>query len=234
MHRTMSKPSFGTIIEIGDILVSEDVVLEFFACDYAACKGKCCIVGDSGAPLQEEELEPIEASYPVFSPLMRPEGRAAVQAKGFFEIDRDGDLVTPLVPGSEECAFCHFQDGSCFCSIERQFDKGLCSFKKPISCSLYPIRVVDLGGGRKGLNLHRWDICKEAYEKNAHCRLIIGFIHFHLDVPGKGQGRIGRIRAENAGGDTVVAQAGHTHVGQDLFCKGGYGFKLLSVSCHSG
>lgn len=165
MHRTMSKSSFGTIIEIGDILVSEDVVLEFFACDYAACKGKCCIVGDSGAPLQEEELEPIEAAYPVFSPLMRPEGRAAVQAKGFFEIDRDGDLVTPLVPGSEECAFCHFQDGSCFCAIERQFDKGLCSFKKPISCSLYPIRVVDLGGGRKGLNLHRWDICKEAYEK---------------------------------------------------------------------
>ena len=96
----MSKPSFGTIIEIGDILVSEEVVLEFFACDYAVCKGKCCIVGDSGAPLLEEELEPIEAAYPVFSPLMRPEGRAAVQAKGFFEIDRDGDLVTPLVSGS--------------------------------------------------------------------------------------------------------------------------------------
>ena len=149
----MSKPSFGTIIEIGDILVSEEVVLEFFACDYAVCKGKCCIVGDSGA------------AYPVFSPLMRPEGRAAVQAKGFFEIDRDGDLVTPLVSGSEECAFCHFEDGSCFCAIERQFDKGRCSFRKPISCSLYPIRVVDLGGGRKGLNLHRWDICKEAYEK---------------------------------------------------------------------
>lgn len=161
-----SGKDFGTIIEIGDVLVSEDVVLEFFACDYPVCKGKCCIIGDSGAPLKEEELEPLERDYPVYSPLMRPEGRAAVAAKGFFEIDRDGDIVTPLVEGSEECAFCHFTaDGSCMCSIERQFDQGLCRFRKPISCSLYPIRVVDLGGGRVGLNLHRWHICKDAFEK---------------------------------------------------------------------
>ncbi len=161
----MKQNSFGTIIEIGDILVSEEVILEYFACDYAVCKGKCCIIGDSGAPLKEEELEPLEANYDAFKDLMRPEGRAAVDAKGFFEIDRDGDLVTPLVPGSEECAFCHFEYGSCFCSIERQFCKGLSSFKKPISCSLYPIRVVDLGGGRCGLNLHRWNICEDAFRK---------------------------------------------------------------------
>ena len=157
---------FGTIVEIGDILVSEDVIMEFFACDYPVCKGKCCIVGDSGAPLKEEELEPLEANYAHYSPLMRPEGRAAVEAKGFFEIDREGDIVTPLVEGSEECAFCHFEaDGSCLCSIERKFEKGLGTFRKPVSCSLYPIRVVDLGGGRLGLNLHRWEICREAFEK---------------------------------------------------------------------
>ena len=161
----MKRKDFGTIVEIGDVLVSEDVILEYFACDYAVCKGKCCIIGDSGAPLKEEELEPIEANYPAFKDLMSPEGRKAAEDKGFFEVDRDGDLVTPVVPGSEECAFCHFEDGNCFCAIERQFCKGLISFKKPISCSLYPIRVVDLGGGRCGLNLHRWDICKEAYEK---------------------------------------------------------------------
>jgi hypothetical protein len=157
---------FGTIIEIGDVLVSEDVVLEFFACDYPVCKGKCCIIGDSGAPLKEEELEPLEANYPIYSSLMREQGRAAVAAKGFFEIDRDGDLVTPVVDGSEECAYCHFApDGSCMCAIEKQFCQGKGTFHKPISCSLYPIRVADLGGGRVGLNLHRWHICKEAYEK---------------------------------------------------------------------
>ena len=82
----MKRKDFGTIIEIGDVLVSEDVILEYFACDYAVCKGKCCIVGDSGAPLKEEELEPIEANYEAFKDLMRPEGRAAVDAKGGTEI----------------------------------------------------------------------------------------------------------------------------------------------------
>ncbi|MBQ1912684.1 MAG: DUF3109 family protein [Bacteroidales bacterium] len=157
---------FGTIIEIGDILVSEEVVTEYFACDYAACKGCCCIIGDSGAPLQEEELEPLERYYEQYAPLMSEQGRAVVREKGFFEIDRDGDLVTPVVPVSEECAFCHFDAaGNCFCAIERKFCQGRIPFRKPQSCSLYPIRVVDLGGGRKGLNLHRWSICKDAYAK---------------------------------------------------------------------
>ena len=56
---------FGTIVQIGDILVSEDVVSEFFACDYAVCKGACCIAGDSGAPLEEDEVKAVSAG--VFS-----------------------------------------------------------------------------------------------------------------------------------------------------------------------
>ena len=162
----MSRKAYGTFIEIGDVLVSEDVVLEFFACDYAACKGCCCIIGDSGAPLDESELEPLEKHYDTYSPLLSDAGRATVAEKGFFEIDRDGDLVTPVVPGREECAFTHFDgDGNCFCAIERCFFAGTCSFRKPLSCWLYPIRVVQLGGGRVGLNLHRWGICKDAFEK---------------------------------------------------------------------
>ena len=161
-----SKSRFGTIIQIGDILVSEEVVLEYFACDYVLCKGCCCIIGDSGAPLSEEELEPIERNYPVYAPLMREKGRAAVAEKGFFEIDRDGDIVTPVVPGSEECAYTHFNaDGSCLCAMEKCWFAGSCDFRKPISCQLYPIRVTQLPGGGKALNLHRWDICKDAYVK---------------------------------------------------------------------
>lgn len=162
----MSKPRFGTIIQIGDILVSEDVVLEYFACDYAVCKGCCCIIGDSGAPLSEDEPGQIERDYAAFSPLMQEKGRAAVAEKGFFEIDRDGDMVTPVVPGSEECAYTHFNpDGSCLCAMEKCFFAGKCAFRKPISCQLYPIRVTDLPGGGKALNLHRWDICRDAYAK---------------------------------------------------------------------
>ena len=103
----MMERKFGTIIQIGDILVSEDVVTEYFACDYEVCRGACCIVGDSGAPMEEDEPEMIERDYPRFSALMSEGGRAAAEASGFFEIDRDGDIVTPLVKGSCECAFCH-------------------------------------------------------------------------------------------------------------------------------
>lgn len=161
----MGNNRFGTIIQIGDVLVSEDVVLEYFACDYPVCKGCCCIIGDSGAPLLEEELEPIEQGYPAFAPLMREEGRKAVEEKGFFEIDRDGDIVTPLVPGSEECAFCHFEGENCFCAIERMFFAGKIGFRKPVSCWLYPVRVTRLTGGGLALNVHKQAICKEAFEK---------------------------------------------------------------------
>ena len=153
---------FGTIIQIGDILVSEDVVKEFFACDYSVCKGKCCIEGDSGAPLEERELNGLERDYPLFSGLMTPAGRKAVEEKGFFEIDRDGDLVTPLSRERGECAFCHFlPGGDCLCAIE----KVGCT--KPVSCSLYPIRITELTGGGLALNLHHWDICRPAFGKGA-------------------------------------------------------------------
>ena len=154
----MRREDFGTIIQIGDVLVSEDVVCEFFACDYPVCKGACCIVGDSGAPLEEEELPALERDYPSFSSLMSDAGRTAAESSGFFAIDREGDLVTPLVPGTEECAYCRFEGDNCLCAIERA---GL---TKPISCALYPIRVKKFKGGGMALNLHRWDICKCAFE----------------------------------------------------------------------
>lgn len=151
---------FGTIIQIGDILVSEDVVTEYFACDYEACKGVCCIEGDSGAPMEEEEIETVERDYPRFSTLMSPAGREAAEISGFFEVDRDGDIVTPLVRGSCECAFCHFgPSGEALCAIE------MAGCRKPVSCSLYPIRVTKLTGGTLALNVHHWEICRPAFEK---------------------------------------------------------------------
>ena len=93
---------FGTIFEIGDCLVSEEVITEYFACDYAKCKGCCCIIGDSGAPLDEKEVELIEGAYPEFSPLMSEAGRKVIEEKGFFEVDVDGDVVTPQI-GRASC-----------------------------------------------------------------------------------------------------------------------------------
>ena len=156
----MLNDRFGTIVQIGDILVSEDVISEYFACDYERCKGRCCIEGDSGAPLDEAEIDGLERDYPQFCSLMSEGGKQAVLREGFFSVDRDGDLVTSLVEGSCECAYSHFtEDGSCLCAIE------CCQLRKPLSCSLYPIRVTPLTGGGKALNLHRWDICADAFAK---------------------------------------------------------------------
>ena len=156
----------GTIIEIDDCLVSEEILTEYFACDYEKCKGCCCVIGDSGAPMEECEPEAIEKNYPIFSPIMTEEGRKAVAEKGFFEIDMDGDMVTPLVPGSEECAYTIFdEEGNCFCSMERCWFQGKGDFRKPISCWLYPIRITRLRNGMRALNLHRWHICQDAFAK---------------------------------------------------------------------
>ena len=96
------------------------MVLEYFACDYAACKGVCCIEGDAGAPLDESELPALERDYPGFCGEMLPAGREAVALNGFFELDREGDIVTPLVPGSGVCAFaCFNAGGGCMCAIEK-------------------------------------------------------------------------------------------------------------------
>ena len=51
------------------------------------------------------------------------------------------------------------------CSIERKFFAGTSTFRKPISCQLYPVRAVRMRNGTIGLNLHRWDICACAFEK---------------------------------------------------------------------
>lgn len=157
---------YEAILQIGDILVSGEIVTECFACDYDSCGGVCCVEGDSGAPLEEREIELLERHYGDYSPMMTPAGRAAVERKGFFEIDVQQDIVTPLVDGSEACAYeTRGEDGRHLCAIEKCFLAGKCPWRKPVSCSLYPIRVTRLTGGGMALNLHRWSICSGAFAK---------------------------------------------------------------------
>ena len=154
-----------SIIQIGEILVSSEILTECFCCDYETCRGACCIIGDSGAPLLENETDALERNYPRYEGWMSSAGREKIAETGYFEVDRDGDLVTPLLHGGQECAYTCFEDAGCFCAIERAHCAGRCDFVKPISCRLYPIRASVLRNGLTALNLHRWDICKCAFEK---------------------------------------------------------------------
>lgn len=156
----------NSCIIIGDKIVSSEILTECFACDYEKCGGACCVIGDSGAPILEDEIEKIENNFEKFSPLMCKKGLDAVGRKGFFEIDVDGDLVTPLVGNGQECAYCVRDDcGNNFCAIERSFCRGESAFRKPVSCRLYPIRISMLSNGMTALNLHRWNICRDAFIK---------------------------------------------------------------------
>ena len=111
------------------------------------------------------EVDSFRKEYDNYSKYMTPEGRCALHKQGFGVVDSDGDLVTPLV-NNEECVYTSFDSNhNCFCATELAYCKGESKFRKPISCALYPIRVSVLSNGVQALNLHRWEICKCAFEK---------------------------------------------------------------------
>lgn len=150
------------MIEIDGKIVSTDLLTECFACDINACKGQCCIDGDAGAPLTLEEVDILEQEYENYKPYMTAEGIAAVESQGFMVVDFEGDYTTPLVNNCE-CAYTFVNEhGLTLCAIEAAYRDGKCSFIKPISCHLYPIRVVEFSNGTVGLNYHRWGICSSA------------------------------------------------------------------------
>ena len=151
------------MIEIDGKIVSTDLLTEHFCCDITACKGQCCIDGDSGAPLDIEEVDILESEDENYKPYMTAEGIAAVEEQGFMVVDVDGDYTTPLVDNAA-CAYAFEEDGITFCAIERAYREGKCSFMKPISCHLYPIRVTRFRNGSAGLNYHRWAVCGGARE----------------------------------------------------------------------
>lgn len=146
------------MIQIGEALVSFDIFDQKFCCDLSQCKGECCIEGDSGAPLEKEEQTKIEANYENVKAYMKPEGIKSVEEQGFSTIDRDGDLVTPLINGCE-CAYTIDENGSCWCAIEKAWVEGKSTFRKPISCHLYPIRITRYGE-YETLNYNKWNICQ--------------------------------------------------------------------------
>lgn len=149
------------MIQIDDIVVSLDVIKEKFVCDLGACKGQCCVEGDAGAPVEQDEVKELEDVLPIVWDELSEEARKVIERQGVVYTDSDGDLVTSIVNG-KDCVFtCHDADGNCFCAIEKAFRAGKTKFYKPISCHLYPIRVGDFGP-YKALNYHRWDVCKAA------------------------------------------------------------------------
>jgi uncharacterized protein DUF3109 len=150
------------MIAIDNTLISEDLLDKKFVCDLNACKGACCVEGDSGAPLDKEELAQLEAVLPQVRPYMNKKGIRAVEKHGAYVLDGDGDYTTTLVSAGKECAFVIFDEQNIAkCSIEQAYRDGKISWRKPISCYLYPVRITK-HKDYDAVNYHKWPICKPA------------------------------------------------------------------------
>ncbi len=149
------------MFQIGKTIVSEDLIEKEFVCNLGACKGECCIAGEAGAPLEEDEAHILKEIYNDVKPFLRPEGIAAIEKQGTHIENENGDLETPLVNGAE-CAYVTLTDkGIASCGIEDAYNAGKVSFRKPISCHLYPVRVQKYSSFA-AVNYHKWPICDDA------------------------------------------------------------------------
>lgn len=154
------------MFQLGKTIVSEDIIENDFVCNLNACKGACCIEGEAGAPITEEEVAILEKIYPHVKPFLRPEGIAAIEELGTYIKTSINELETPLVKG-KECAYVTFTDkGIASCGIEDAYNAGAIEaiapgFRKPISCHLYPVRVQQYSEFA-AVNYHRWPICDPA------------------------------------------------------------------------
>ena len=152
------------MIAINQTIISEDIFDKKFVCDLNACKGECCVAGDSGAPLDKDELKILDKIYPVVKPYMNEKGIAAIERQGTYVLDSDGDSTTPLVSDGAECAYVFFDENNVAkCAIEQSYLEGKVDWKKPISCHLYPIRISKFKD-YDAINYNSWHICKPACE----------------------------------------------------------------------
>lgn len=149
------------MLEIDDKIVSSDILSARFCCDISACHGQCCVEGNSGAPLDDDEERELRENYERYKKYMKPEGVEVIETEGFAVRDFEGDLTTPLI-NDAECAYAIDENGSTWCAIEKAYLSGECEYRKPISCHLYPIRLVELSNGMTGLQYHRWSVCRAA------------------------------------------------------------------------
>ncbi|MFY0602314.1 MAG: DUF3109 family protein [Flavobacteriaceae bacterium] len=149
------------MFQLGKTIVSEDLIEKDFVCNLSACKGACCVEGEAGAPLTNEETTILEEVYPKVKHLLRKEGVTAIEEQGAWIKSDFNELETPLV-NHQECAYVIFdKKNTALCGIEEAYNKGIIDWKKPISCHLYPVRVKEYSEF-SAVNYNKWDICDDA------------------------------------------------------------------------
>ena len=150
------------MIAIDNVLLSDEIIEEQFVCDLTKCKGGCCVDGDCGAPLSEEETKIIADIYPSIKSYFAPEYIAEIEKQGTHVIDNEYGYVTPTVNGGICVYGITDETGTVKCGIEKAWKEGKTDFRKPISCHLFPIRIISHPGYEAVNYEPRETLCKPA------------------------------------------------------------------------
>ena len=159
------------MISLEHTLISDDLKEVYFCCDLPRCKGACCVEGDGGAPLEDEEVSLLEDHIDDIKPYMVRAGISEVEKNGVFDYDDKAAFVTPLVKG-RECVYVYFEEGIARCAIEKAHAEGKIPFAKPVSCHLYPVRIKKTAL-HDAVNYHKLEICKKALEKGHKDKILL-------------------------------------------------------------
>ncbi len=160
------------MILVENTIISDNIADKEFVCHLQKCKGKCCVAGDLGAPLEDEEIEFLRQDYEQIKPYLSAAGRHEITQQGFYVLDDEGDKGTPLI-NNQECAYAVYNQNNILkCGIEQAYLDGKTTFRKPISCHLYPIRIEKYPDC-EALNYDVWDICSDACKLGARLGVAI-------------------------------------------------------------
>ncbi|MES2772713.1 MAG: DUF3109 family protein [Bacteroidota bacterium] len=152
------------MIAIDNKLVTDQLVEENFVCDLVKCKGGCCVDGDAGAPLDNDERKNIDDVYEAVKPYLNAESIEEIERQGKYVYDEEFGWTTPAINGGVCVYGITDKYGIVKCGIEQAYNDGKVQWKKPISCHLFPVRIQKSNDGKtEYVNYEpRESLCKPA------------------------------------------------------------------------
>lgn len=152
------------MVIINDIFISDDLFEKYFICDLSKCKGACCWQGDYGAPLSKQEEAELTNIYPKIKHYLSKESVVKIESEGLFNYYEEPKFIgTPILPDGSCVYLIKDKFGIAKCGLEKAWQDGVTDFQKPISCHLYPVRMIENEEtGFTAMNYDQWDICSAA------------------------------------------------------------------------
>lgn len=153
------------MITLDTLLIEEAVLTSTFACDLQRCKGACCTMpGGAGAPLADAEVGPVIEAIPHAWPYLSERSRTYIEQHGVID-GHEGDHATRCID-DQDCVFVTYDGDVATCAIEKAWHAGTSTFRKPLSCHLFPIRVANFGGPY--LHYEKFDECEPGRALGKH------------------------------------------------------------------